>query len=97
MIISKEDLDGRINIGAGNETFFAAGSGTACFSFEHTIATKFTVDPVILQIAVRKACERYWNYRLQPKVDQEGKLYFINNTAEPKVLPYDRKRYRLGT
>ncbi len=97
MVISKEDKNGRINVGSGNETFFAVGSGMPSFSFELTIRTKFKVDPEILQKAVRKAAERYWNYRLQPKLDESLNVYFVNNSSEPKVFRNNGQRFKLGT
>ena len=97
LVISKEDENGRINVGSGNETFFAGGSGMPSFSFEITIRTKFRVDPEILQKAVKKAADRYWNYRLQPKVDESRNIYFVNNSSEPKVFCNNGQRFRLGT
>ena len=100
MVISKEDSNGRINIGAGNMAFFAVGSGDPCFSFSYTVTFKKQVDPEIYLQALKKALARFWNYRLRPMVEGEmgsAKLYFVNNTEEPKVFYDEGQRFDLGT
>lgn len=100
MVISKEDANGRIHIGAGNLAFFTVGSGDPCFSFSYNVTLKKPVDPEIYLQALKKALARFWNYRLRPMVEGEmgsAKLYFVNNTAEPKVFYNEGQRFNLGT
>lgn len=100
MVISKEDSNGRIHIGAGNLAFFTVGSGDPCFSFAYTVTLKKPVDPEIYLQALKKTLARYWNYRLRPMIehaDGRADLYFVNNTDEPKVFYDEGQRFNLGT
>ena len=100
MVISKEDSNGRIFIGAGNLAFFTVGSGDPCFSFSYTVTLKKPIDPAIYLQALKKTLARFWNYRLRPMVEGpmgSAKLYFVNNTEEPKVFYDEGQRFTLGT
>ena len=97
MVVSKEDSAGKINMGTGNMVFFVVGSGDPAFSFAYTVKLKMPVDEKIYQQAVKKALERFWNYRVRPMLDADGKLYFVNNTNEPVVFHDDGQTFELGT
>ena len=100
MVISKEDLSGRIDIGTGNLVFFTVGSGAPSFTFAYTATLKKPVDPIIYLKALKKALARFWNYRLRPMVEFSAggaKLYFVNNTEEPEVFCDKGQTFSLGT
>ena len=97
MIISKPDKNGDIEIGLGNRLFFLVGSGDPCFEMEYSIKTDIAIDGDILLNAVKKALNRFWNYRLRPYIDENEKLRFKENDQEPPVFSDDGRLYHLGT
>lgn len=97
MIVCKEGSDGRINIGTANELFYQIGSGNPCFGMEFAYRLNIKVDPDILKEAVNRALKRFWNFRLKPCLDEEGKLYFTDNKAEASVYPDDGRLFNLGS